>query len=361
MGLSKIILNIALWFVNVFTFFIKQDSNRITFISLTQDHLDNDFYLINQELKKENKYKIDYNLIVFEKNAKGDFKYFLNCLKQLVEMKKSKLIILNDNNYVVSTHKPKNTKVLQVWHAPGAVKKFGNQIKRQYPVNNYDYVICNAPYWKEPYSEAFGVREDQVYVTGFCRMDLLLNEEIQSKNCEAFYKKYPQCVNKRLILYTPTFRGNIINGFKIDSIDFNQLDLDDNTILLCKYHPLLQEIQIDNEKVINVTKDDLYTLMSVSDCMISDYSSVIFDYALINKPMIGFVQDYENYKETIGFNIDFKKDFPGPICTNEQELNKVLKQDLKVYPSFQKKYVVYKDGKNTLRVKNLIDQIMKSE
>ncbi len=359
MGLSKLILNIALKLINLLTFFVKRDDKRITFISLTQKELTSDFKLIHDELVKENKYDIHYNLIEFEKNIKGDFLYFLNCLKQLVEMKKSALVILNDNNYVVSLHKPKGCKVLQIWHAPGAVKKFGNQIKRQYPIANYDAVICNSEYWKESYAQAFGVNINQVYVTGFPRMDSLLNTSLQEQNKKEFFKKYPKCKNKRLILYTPTFRGNIINGFEVDSIQFDQLELDEQTMILCKYHPLLQEIKIENEKVINVSKDDLYTLITVSDCLISDYSSVVFDYALTNKPMIGFVQDYETYKETIGFNIDFKKDFPGPICTNEKELNQILKQSLPIYPSFQEKFVVYKDGNNTKRVVDLINQFMK--
>lgn len=359
MGLSKLILNIALKILNVLTFFVKRDKNRITFISLTQKELTADFKLINDALVKEGTYDIHYNLIAFEKNLKGDFLYFINCLKQLIEMKKSQLVILNDNNYVVSLHKPKGCKVLQIWHAPGAVKKFGNQIKRQYPIHNYDAVICNGDYWKESYAQAFGVNKEQVYVTGFPRMDTLLDEKRQEENRKAFFKKYPQCQNKRLILYTPTFRGNIIHGFEVDSIHFDQLELDDQTLLLCKYHPLLQEIQIENKKVINVSNDDLYTLIAVSDCLISDYSSVVFDYALTNKPMIGFVQDYEKYKETIGFNIDFQKDFPGPICTNEEELNAVLKQTLSIDPSFQQKFVVYKDGKNTERVVKLINELMK--
>ena len=126
MGLSKIILNIALWIVNVLTFFVHPKDNRITFISLTQSELSSDFKLIDKQLRHENKYDIHYILLKFEKNLWGDFKYFLNCLKQLVEIKKSSLVILNDNNYVISHMKPKNVKVLQVWHACGAVKKFGN-------------------------------------------------------------------------------------------------------------------------------------------------------------------------------------------------------------------------------------------
>ena len=84
MGLSKIILNIALWIVDVLTFFVHPKDNRITFISLTQSELSGDFKLIDKQLRHENKYDIHYILLMFEKNLWGDFKYFLNCLKQLV-------------------------------------------------------------------------------------------------------------------------------------------------------------------------------------------------------------------------------------------------------------------------------------
>ena len=86
MGLSKIILNVALWVVDVLTFYVHPKKNRITFISLTQSELSGDFKLIDKQLRHENKYDIHYILLKFEKNLWGDFKYFLNCLKQLVEI-----------------------------------------------------------------------------------------------------------------------------------------------------------------------------------------------------------------------------------------------------------------------------------
>ena len=249
--------------------------------------------------------------------------------------------------------------MLQIWHGPGAGKKFGNQIKRQYPIQNYDYVICNAEYWKESYKEAFGVSEDHIIVTGLPRMDELVDDECIEKKVNHFYSKYPQCKDKKLYFYAPTFRGNIIDGLIMESMDFNLVDLEDDEMILCKYHPLMKDVDIQNDKVINVTRENLYELMFVSDVLISDYSSVIFDYTLLNKPMIGFVQDYEKYKETIGFNIDFYNQFPGPICTNEKELNTVLDHPIYIDTTFQSKYVKYKDGKNTQRVVELIEQIMK--
>lgn len=352
MGLQKIILNIALEIINVLTFFVRPKKNRITFISLTQKELSSDFKYIDEKLRQENKYDIHFILMVFEKNLWGDLKYFLNCLIQLVEIKKSSLIILNDNNYVISHMKPKDIKVMQVWHACGAVKKFGNQIKRQYPVKNYDCVLCNAKYWKEPYSQAFGVNPSQVVVTGMPRIDTLIHEN----HTEEFYGKYPELRDKKLCLYAPTFRGNIIDGFKIQSFDFTKVK---DYVVLYKFHPLLGDIQCEGG--MNMNSEDLYTLMQVCDCMISDYSSVIFDYSLLHKPMLCFIPDVKEYEKTIGLNIDLK-DFPGPICTTEDELIEALhtnQYNKEKAVRFQEKYMHFTDGKNTERVVQKIDEIMK--
>ena len=350
--------------MDVLTFWIKQDPRRITFVSLTQSHLSSDFKLIDDALKKEAKYDIHYNLIEFEKNILGDLKYFLNCLKQLVEYKRSKLVIINDNNYVISHCKPKNTKVLQVWHACGAIKKFGNEIKRQYPIRNYDAVLCNAKAWQKIYARSFGVQEEQVYVTGMPRIDTLLDKDLQQEHIEAFYKKHPECKNKKLCLYAPTFRGNIIDGFKVKSFDFAKVEslLDDNYIFLYKFHPLLGDIKVNSNKAINVNKEDLYTLFGVSDCLISDYSSIVFDYSLLNKKMIAYVDDIEEYDHTIGLNVDLRNDFCGPICKNEEELANAIKAET-IDPrikTFQQKYMHYTDGKNTKRVVQLINTLMEA-
>lgn len=353
MGLSKLILNIALWFVNVFTFYIQPDPNRITFISLTQSELTSDFKLLNEALKDE--YDVHYILMVFEKTLCGDFKYFLNCLKQLVEIKKSHLVILNDNNYVISHMKPEGVKVVQVWHANGAVKKFGNQIKRQYPIRNYDAIFCNSEYWKDIYSAAFSVAPSRVLVTGMPRIDNLLNKNKKNK----FYKKYPDLKDKKLCLYAPTFRGNIIDGLKPVSFDLSSVDLKD-WVILYKFHPLLGDLSCPGG--INVNKEDLYTLMQVSDCLISDYSSVIFDYSLLNKPMISYIPDIEEYKSDIGLNIDYQHDFPGPICKDEKEIVSALMNltlDETKLSKFRNKYMKYQDGQNTSRCVEEIHKLMK--
>ena len=361
MGLSKLILNIALKIVDLLTCFVRTQPKRITFISLTQDHLCTDFLAISNQLQGRG-WDLHYNLIVFKKNLWGDFQYFLNCLKQLVECKKSAIVIINDNNYVISNCKPANTKVLQVWHATGAIKQFGNQIKRQYPIQNYDAILCGSDYWKDIYAKAFGVQASQVYCTGMPRVDALL--EKNENAIQAFYQKYPQCKNKKCILYAPTFRGNIIDGLKIDPLNLEAVEnsLGDDWIILCKFHPLLENVQYQAKRAINVNHEDLYTLMHVSSCMISDYSSIVFDYSLLKKPIISYVPDLESYKATIGLNIDYNE-FPGDICSNEKEVISAIEHldsyDYENLEYFQKKYIVHTDGKNTERVVGLIESMTK--
>lgn len=361
MGLSKLILNIALKIVDALTFFIHTKPNRITFISLTQDHLTSDFLLLYEELEKLGLYDLHTNLIVFKKNLWGDFLYFLNCLKQLIECKKSAFVILNDNNYVISTHKPKNTKVLQIWHAAGAIKQFGNQIQRQYPIQNYDAILCSAPYWKSVYASAFGVEQKQVHCTGMPRVDTLIHKDEQK--IRDFYKKYPQCQDKKCILYAPTFRGNIIDGLKMEPLQIQMLEkaLGEEYIFLYKFHPLFQDMKCECESAIAVNHEDLYTLMHVSDCLISDYSSIVLDYSLLKKPMISYVPDLEEYKKTIGLNIEYDE-FPGAICTDETEIIQAI-QNLDSYDfnqtiGFQEKYIVHTDGNNTNRVVQLIQSMI---
>lgn len=357
MRLQKLILNMALFFMNIFTFWCRPKPNRIVFCSLTQDHLDSDFKLLSDALEKENRYEIHYNLVVFKNNVKGKLKYFINCLHQIREYKCASLVIINDNNYVLSHAKPKGCRVLQIWHACGAVKKFGNEIERKYPIQNYDYVLCNAEYWKDVYARSFGVNYDQVYVTGMPRTDRLFK-----MNKEAFYKKYPQCKGKKLLFYAPTFRGNIMDGFEVISFDIRKVQekLSD-WIIVYKFHPLLGNIDIKDTQAVNVNTEDLYELMQACDCLVSDYSSVIFDYSLLHKPMIGYMPDLESYRRSIGLNIDLRE-FPGEMATNDDELLAAI-QNLKAYDyrknrQFQQKYMKYTDGHNTDRCVAFINEKM---
>ena len=219
MGLKKIVLNIILSFVNIFVSLVPIKKNQIAFVSLEDNVLKEDFLDIYNHLDQSH-YSIKTVLIHYDKKSLwNDFLYLLNCIKQIIVINTSHIVLINDNNYVVSHYKRKGVKVIEVWHATGAIKKFGNAVKRQYPINNYDYVIANSEYWIEPYSIAFSVEKDNVLVTGMPRVDHLFDENYKKEVRDQFYSKYPELKNKKILLYAPTFRGNIYKGFK--AVDFD--------------------------------------------------------------------------------------------------------------------------------------------
>lgn len=366
MGLKKIILNLILYTMHLFRFLMPVRKNRITFISITQDHPTYDFKLLYDALKKEDKYDIRLNLVLYEHSLKADFLYLFNCMRQLYELHTSRMVIINDNNYVVTKFKRSSTNVLQLWHAAGAVKQFGNQIKREYPIQSYDFVLANAPVWIKPYQEAFGVGEDAIKVTGMPRLDRLCNQHQRLSYQKAFYKKYPHLKGKQIILYAPTFRGNIIDGLWHEGLDMEDLiqQLPEDTVLLYKLHPLLKGAKFPEQaRLINVFDESLYMLMCVSTALISDYSSILFDYALLNKKIICYAPDMESYGKTIGFNIDYVNDMPCPICMLQEDVLQECLQlqafNAKRLKGFRDRFMTYHDGKNTLRVLRLIHDIMK--
>lgn len=367
MGLKKLILTILLRILNIFRFCMPLNKHKVTFISLTSNKLEQDFKEVDTLLQKEGCYDIHYNLTVFKQTLWGSFCYMLNCMRQLYEIHTSAIIILNDNNFVVTKFKKPGTIVIQMWHACGAVKKFGNQIVREYPICNYDYVIANSEVWKPVYHEAFGVSEDQVIVTGMPRVDHLSDPISVANYRSAFFQKYPQLHKKRIVLYAPTFRGNIIKGLRYDELDLPHIlqEVEEDIVILYKMHPLLKDVQLPKHpRLVNVNEEDLYMLMCASDCLVTDYSSIIFDYSLLAKRVICYASDFEEYDQTIGFNIPYRQEMPEEICVNELELIQALQRmdqvDTSRLQSFQQKYMPYTDGQNATRICEFIKKIEKA-
>ena len=363
MGWQKFILNIVLTIESFFLQMFKIKKNRITFISLESDVLTSDSKLIYDMLDKD-KYDIKLCLIDYHENLFGQFLYFLNCMLQLYYVYTSKLIVISNNNYVVSHFKRDGVIVLQLWHACGAIKKFGNAIEREYPISGYDYVISTSDYWKKPYSQAFGVEEKHVVNTGMPRNDELFNENLVLKYKEELQNKYPVIKGKKVVLYAPTFRGNIYKGFR--NIDFDALkvveSLGDDYILLYKFHPLLGNIELDKHpRIINMNHEDTHQLFCVSDYLISDYSSIVFDYMILQKPILFYIPDYKEYMNDVGVFVEIE-DLNCPICHCENDIIESIKNNDNHNSSFvhlKDVFFDYQDEYSTKRVIDFIDYIIR--
>ncbi len=364
MKLKKIVLWMVLKIMSIFLIFTKVDKEKITFISLESDKLEGDFRLLSIALQKQGNYKLNYILVKFEKSLLGNIKYFCSCIHQMFAINSSQLVILDYNNYVVSNFKRSNTKVLQVWHASGAIKKFGNDVYRDYKIANYDYAITNCEYYRSAFASAFGVKEEQVIATGIAKTDRLFKKSKIKKDRKLMYEQFPQLEGKKVILYAPTFRGKLMHGLNNTMIDLNRIKdtLGDEYVILYKMHPLVQHTMLSvDQDILCCNGMSIKRLFSVTDYLISDYSAIIIDFSVFEKPMLFYVPDIDEYRSDVGFYIDYEQEMPGPICYNEDEVIKGILEhqfDEEKIKAFKNKFFKYKDGKSTQRVIGLINKIM---
>lgn len=299
-------------------------------------------------------------------------------------------IILMDNAFMpMSFFKVrKETKVLQLWHGTGSIKKFGQdsntgrvkELEKRLN-SNIDYLFVNSDSLTEEYASAFGIDKKKVYTTGLPRTDWLLGliNDDKIKNIQETIKekisKLKNIIlkNKNIILYAPTFRDDETDNPKLH-IDISKLikELDENTIVFLRLHPFVSRAFRDDnlcERVVNVSDySDLNELMAVSDGLITDYSSLIFDYCVLNRPMYFFADDIVEFGlNGRGFYLDYNNELPGLLPDSETALGKVIAKDLlgkenEVFKlkrkEFVNKYYKWLDGNSAKRVyETIIKQI----
>ena len=368
MGIKKLILNIMLSICNVFVRLRKIDQkDQIAFVSLESRQLESDLKLIHDALQGKGYHLCERAYQHFEKNSLWmNFLYFLNTIKQIFVINTSALVIINDNNYVISNFKRKGVTVLQVWHAAGAIKKFGNVIKREYPIANYDYVICNGDYWKQPYSEAFGVDpsacdRDRHAAAGPSAVIRPLSRRPGQK----LFQEYPELKGKKIILYAPTFRGNIYEGMQKVDLDVNRMmHLLKAVTMRCLYklHPLLRHEKLsEDRRVYNMNDRDLHELFCIADVLVSDFSSIIFDFSLLHKPVYYYVPDLEQYLDERGCFVDFKEMSKGCLAVDEEELADLINSGKNGNEKQLRRYIDVADGRNCERTVALISDLMRQK
>lgn len=349
-----------------FSLLQKKNPKKITFISLSSNSLTRDFALVSRALEYEGNYELNYVLFNYDNSISSQFKYVFVCIQQLFAMNSSKLVLLDFNNFVVSEFKRNGVIALQLWHASGAIKKFGNSTNRDYKVKNYDYAICNSRIFVEPFSEAFNIPKENIKITGIPETDKLFKSKRISDNKIKMIVKYPQLRGKKVVTYAPTFRGRIAKGFREVSLDLEYLlnELGEDYFIIYKPHPLIPSPSFENNpNILMAQKESIKKVFSVTDILISDYSAIIIDFLTTGRPIISYVPDLDKYKESPGIYFDYDELMGDIICYTEDEIiGRIQNYDSSntKLSEFYDKVFEYKDGKSTQRVVDFIDEIMES-
>lgn len=344
---------------------------QIAFATFRTTNLTGNFKFIHDEVVMRNlDYKFKFLFKRFKPSLIGKADYLLHMIYAGYQMAISEIFIIDDYYFPVYVIKPrKGTKIIQVWHACGAFKKFGydvlgkgygaseayiNDIKIH---SNYDVVTVSSKEVAKHYATAFNMDESKIYNTGIPRTDVFFDEFEIKKAKERVYSEFPELKGKKIVLFAPTFRGKGQTdvGFEM-TIDLNKIssDLDDNIIFALKMHPFVKTRFNNIGSNIKDLSDyeDINDLLMVCDVLVTDYSSVVFECSLMEKPMVFYAPDKEEYVAERDFYYGYDDFVPGPVVTTTEDVAMFVNQkdfDLKPVKDFKKRFFDYCDGGSTKR------------
>lgn len=321
----------------------------------------------NHEIKK------DERLILVKHNSRDYFKY----------LSISKYWIVN--SILEESIKKKKTQVyVQCWHGTplkrlrydieveGSVMNTISEIRKRNDIDavRFDYFLSPSKFCTKVFTSAFNLvklgKKDILIEKGYPRNDSLFHyTEREVLNLK---KKFGIKKNKKVILYAPTFRDNQHTsgvGYTYElGIDFEQLQkkFGKEYIILFRTHYFVAK-QLDLRKyngfVIDVSLvDDVNELYIVSDIIMTDYSSVFFDFANLKRPMLFYMYDLDLYKGRLrDFYIDLEE-LPGPIAQTQEELENALEHIDEVSKKYKEKYKLFNQKYNYLDDGNASERVI---
>jgi len=312
-----------------------------------------------------------YSIIVINQlKSDKDVFNFISCIVSS--------IIITSNDAPILNVLPirKETKIVNLWHGCGALKKFGcskmkGWNKSLFSFKRYQNVSLFTVSSEKVlpfYSEATGIplSKNIIKATGISRTDVFF-DDCFLKLC---VEKKQKLTDKRIILYAPTFRGhNLLSAYTPEFINFELLKekLSNEYIFLVKRHPDTLDKPYSIPKsckdfVFDVSEDgSISELIVMSDILVSDYSSLFFEWSLFDKPVFFLTPDFEDYFDNRGFYIDFKSIVDKARCNTTQELVSAI-QNIDAYDfSFVKQvrddYMSACDGHSTERIVELMENL----
>ena len=260
----------------------------------------------------------------------------------------ARLFVVDDYFFPMYVIRPRpGTTFVQVWHACGAFKKFGYSVLdkgfgadeayvRSIPIHaNYDLCLVSAARFAPFYAEAFRTPLDRFTADlGIPRTDLFFDPERSTRAAAAVRARYSIPAGRRVVLYAPTFRGERITVARDPTdLDLAALHavLGDDHVVLLRSHPFVRSRLAADPAlrgfVIDVSDHpDMNELMLVSDVLVTDYSSAMYEFALTERPIAFFAPDHARYEAERGFYLDYSTDLPGPIFTTSAELAAYLRR-----------------------------------
>lgn len=274
------------------------------------------------------------------------------------------------------------TKVVQLWHGCGAMKAFGYatadkswgmsaaQMARN-PIHiNYSLACVSGPKAIKPFTRAFNAPKGIVRDIGVPRTDIYFDEAFKASSRKKALEVFPGITKRKIILYAPTFRGNNLRSsyfnLNMDPAVLEQA-LGSRYALVLKLHPLICKSGFTAtmaEAYKDFVFDATYALtpeeaLCAADILVTDYSSILFEYLLLERPIISYIYDISRYTADRGFFYPYEETAPGPYVYNQMELIEKLQNveqwfDVDRIRRFRQEFMAACDGHSTQRIYDYI-------
>jgi len=354
-------------------FKIMPTQNKVIFMSRISDTIPLDFELIIDSLKEKCPTlktvvlckPLDYGLM-------AKVRYIPHIILQMYNIATSKVAIIDSYCIPICIlHHKKLLKVIQLWHGLGSFKKFGHSIldKREsitryvaldskelailmHMHENYNLIIASNKLSAIDFAEAFNYDPSIVKVISLPRVDFLTDEAKTNKLRGQILESHTELSSKKNILYAPTFRRSEYDFNQIqklvDVIDFDHFNL------IIKFH-LLTKRDVDDNRITRVNDYTAMQLLTISDYVITDYSAIVYEAYLLNKPVFFYQFDLEKYEADRGFYTPISA-FPAKSYNAASSLIDDLendKYDYRAIKPFIDEQVTYKHG-NADKIANII-------
>lgn len=288
----------------------------------------------------------------------------------------AKVLFLHDYYFPAYANKPREGQsIVQLWHGCGAFKKWGYSTAEKswgasqkeldlFPIHNtYTHVCVSSPKVRFAYAEAFGTDESNIFPLGVPRTDVYFDESFVKSGREELLRIFPGIGDRKILLYAPTFRGNRLRtAYMKNTLDLERMreELGRDYALVLKLHPLTARgFEIPegmDDFVFNAsTGVNIDTALCAADLVVTDYSSLIFEYALLERPMIFYAFDLEDYEDSRSFYFDYKTFVPGEIVVDTEEMISEVKRletgfDVERVRKFKQDFMSACDGHSTERI-----------
>ncbi len=300
---------------------MKEKTVKVSIISRESDSRTLDIAMLEEELLRRGvRVRVLSKLLTKDRSLKAAG-YAGHVIKQEAAILASDVVVL-DTYCIPASMFPhrKGTKVVQMWHALGAIKKFGWQtvgkaggssertarIMKMH--RGYDYVVCASDVTADAFCEAFGTDRSKIVKYGLPRIDYVKSVASGSRHEETLkkiFRTYPQLKNgKKTILYAPTFR----KGRAVEAQSLIDALGPDKYNIVVKLHPVYREAVRTEGEFDTVIFDDAFPSndwLAAADIIISDYSSFVIESTLADKPLFIYAYDMEDYDADTGLNTDF--------------------------------------------------------